>query len=153
MDKKDDKWTEIRPSKGSSRKNAAEECSYVLEGKRETGTPDKIRTCDLLLRRQAAITCYLGLRPGKWTLNGQKRSLSAAEQGVNLPYEPLRTAAPTGSARDLEPLGRRSSESSGIRAQGGRHSPHGPTGVRERVMWARAGGRGAMAGPRGDDAN
>ena len=63
----------------------------------KSGTPDKIRTCDLLLRRHTAITCYLWLRSGKWTLNGQKPVLSAAEQGVNLLYKPLR-----GPGRDHE---------------------------------------------------
>src|SRR6266545_1443697 len=47
-----------------------------------------IRTSDLLLRRQTAITCYLRLKWRKWTLSGQNRRCDGGEQGVNL-AEPL----------------------------------------------------------------
>ena len=59
VDKKDDKWTEIRPSKGSNAKTVGETPLYVFETERENGTPDKIRTCDLLLRRQALYPAEL----------------------------------------------------------------------------------------------
>ena len=47
-----------------------------------------IRTSDLLLRRQTAITCYLRVKWRKWTLSGQNRRSDSGEQGVNL-AEPL----------------------------------------------------------------
>src|SRR6266581_149444 len=56
---------------------------HVFETERDSGTPDKIRTCDLLLRRQTANTCYLQLRPGKWTLSGQKRTGFQESKGSN----------------------------------------------------------------------
>ena len=59
MDKKDDKWTGIRPSKGSTSNNAPQVVSYVFDSKNEGGAPEMIRTSDLLLRRQAAVTWYL----------------------------------------------------------------------------------------------
>src|SRR6266478_9089446 len=85
--KKDDKWTEIRLSKGSNRKTQPEALPHVFGSKRNSGTPDKIRTCDLLLRRQTATTCYLQLRLGKWTLSGQNLwwfQESKGSIGVNL---------------------------------------------------------------------
>jgi len=73
-----------RNSVGSNWKLSAEQHMHVFEYKRRFGTPDKIRTCDLLLRRQTAITCYQGLRLRKWTLNGQNLGVFQPEQEVNL---------------------------------------------------------------------
>src|SRR5437016_6167180 len=55
--------------------------SFVFEYTRDYGTLDKIPTCDLLLRRQTAIACYLQLRSWKWTLSGQKTCCLETSKG------------------------------------------------------------------------
>src|SRR6266852_7001253 len=88
MDRMDAKWTKrtingqkFGRARGQTQSWADTLDPHVFEGKRDSGTPDKIQTCDLLLRRQTAITCYLQLRSGKWTLNGQKPPARQKEQG------------------------------------------------------------------------
>src|SRR5260370_32315410 len=79
MDRMDAKWTKrtingqkFGRARGQTQSQATAAYPHVFETERDSGTPDKIRTCDLLLRRQTAITCYLQFRSGKWTLSGQK---------------------------------------------------------------------------------
>src|SRR5258708_29256731 len=91
MDRMDAKWTKrtingqkFGRARGQTQSQATAAYPHVFETERDSGTPDKIRTCDLLLRRQTAITCYLRLTTLKWTLSGQKRAVFDTEQGVNL---------------------------------------------------------------------
>ena len=73
MDKKDDKWTEIRPSKGSTREPESEPPPHVFGSTKKVGAPEMIRTSDLLLRRQALYPAELraraiiltGFQPGR----------------------------------------------------------------------------------------
>ena len=59
VDKMDDKWTGIWPSKGSIQKCQPALQPHVFGSTRRVGAPEMIRTSDLLLRRQALYPAEL----------------------------------------------------------------------------------------------
>src|ERR1700687_552064 len=88
MDTMDARWTkrtingqELGRARGQTGKCTPSRRPHVFGSTRKSGTPGKIRTCDLLLRRQTATTCYLQLRSEKWTLSGQNLRLFEKSKG------------------------------------------------------------------------